>query len=520
MSEQSSGGDASSTPEDQVSATPDRSASVNEDGRPIWNDRVTLESGGNGRPPFAHTTGEVITTGGLDALQFARDNVDPGIGSIELDATFTLLTNVPDVPSIVRELELAGFRAQPNHVFFAHDSCCCGPHPSLFGGVPWLGGFAAPAVGGGPRATAVAGAPAYASPAYASPAYASPAYASPAYASPAYASPAYASPAYASPAYASPAYASPAYLNPVYVDPAYASGRRRSSARPATKLYADLGIARLAAAEAVEPTVEVVVLDTGYAMHDYKDLQVEAVLDLAVSEYPAASDTPTRPPGLTDELEPASGHGTFIAGLIRMGAPCAKVQIRSVLGPLGDGDEVTIGKAIKDLGAPHDPARGGLLNLSFGGSVMDTPGYLAAAVALAQKRGWVVVASAGNDATCEEQFPAAFPEVVAVGAVGPYGPAPFTNYGPWVRACAPGVDLVSTFFKWDGDQPPVDGVDQDKYTGWACWSGTSFSAPLVVAAVAREMALSGATAEQAVTRVIDHPALLRLPGLGTVINAL
>ena len=44
-------------------------------------------------------------------------------------------------------------------------------------------------------------------------------------------------------------------------------------------------------------------------------------------------------------------------------------------------------------------------------------------------------------------------------------------------------------------------------------------ASVVVGALAREMA-TGTTATDAVAKLVDNPALLRLPGLGTVINVL
>jgi subtilisin family serine protease len=133
----------------------------------------------------------------------------------------------------------------------------------------------------------------------------------------------------------------------------------------------------------------------------------------------------------------------------------------------------------------------------------------------------VVVASAGNDGTCEPMFPAALPGVVSVGAVGPDGPAFFSNYGPWVRACAPGVDLVSTFFRFAGaDVAAGSGPDPDNFDGWAIWSGTSFSGPVVAGALARTMMAEGCTGQEAVERVVDNPWLLRLPGLGTVVNVI
>ena len=61
---------------------------------------------------------------------------------------------------------------------------------------------------------------------------------------------------------------------------------------------------------------------------------------------------------------------------------------------------------------------------------MEQPGLLAAAVAGAQARGYVVVASAGNDGTCRPTIPASLPDVVSVGAVGPHGPGALQQLRP------------------------------------------------------------------------------------------
>jgi hypothetical protein len=463
-----------------------------------WADRLRFAPGPDS---FAYAPGDVIaaTPGAAEEVGrrlFPDDSLEsrrlPGVGGYEL------LSGVPEPRWLVTELRRLGVKAQPNHVFFTHSAgcgCCCPPHPSQTWGT--------------------AGGAVHGSPAYASPAYASPAYASPAYASPAYASPAYASPAYASPAYASPAYASPAYASPAYASPAQATGRRPSSARPAVEPWLSIALERCAAAAGASTQVPVVVLDTGLATSAFHSDALGSLLPLL--------DCPSRDGDQPDDdndldLDPAAGHGTFIAGLIQQIAPGTAIAMRRVLHAEGDGDEVQIAAAIDAL--PDVPDSGGILNLSFGGYVMEHPGLLASAVAGAQARGYVVVASAGNDATCRAQVPASLPDVVSVGAVGPHGPAPFTNYGDWVRACAPGVDLVSTFFAgWNGDEPPTGDGDADEYTGWACWSGTSFAAPVVVGALAREMA-RGFSAQDAVTRLIDNPALLRIPGLGTVVNVL
>jgi subtilisin family serine protease len=184
----------------------------------------------------------------------------------------------------------------------------------------------------------------------------------------------------------------------------------------------------------------------------------------------------------------------------------------------GDVDIATLGHFLGYIAGKADDWT--VLNLSFGGYAPEEMHSFARALRKVQEKGAVVVASAGNDATWRRAYPAFLPGVVSVGALGPFGPAPFTNYGPWVRACAPGSELVSSFFKnWQGPLPgPSTKIDPDRFKGWARWSGTSFAAPVVVAALLREIDRAGCTAEDAVKAVIDAPGLLRIPGLGTVVN--
>jgi len=158
-----------------------------------------------------------------------------------------------------------------------------------------------------------------------------------------------------------------------------------------------------------------------------------------------------------------------------------------------------------------------VINMSLGDS--EPSDEIEDAIDRAIDAGVIVVASAGNDGICRPSLPAALPDVISVAALGPNGPARFSNYGPWVRACAPGVDIVSRFFtKFDGNEVALPGgTDPDKFASWARWSGTSFAGPIVVAALARELQL-GLTTLEAVERVIDAPGLLRIPDFGTVVN--
>ena len=322
---------------------------------------------------------------------------------------------------------------------------------------------------------------------------------------------------YASPVYASPVYASPVYASPVYASPVYASVPVHSSARPApagAPLDALIQAYRLPRAPG---SATVIVLDTGLAMAEFRPTALEGTAPI----HAATVLDEDRPDENDDhQLDPAAGHGTFIAGVIDQVAPGCGITLHRVLSTFGDGDEAAIAACLNGLEL-DDPTHT-ILNLSFGGYVLEHPHKLARAVRRLQRRGVVVVASAGNDGTCRPTYPAALPDVVSVGAVGPGGPAPFTNYGPWVRACAPGVDLLSAFFREFHETAAATGGAgaAERFDGWALWSGTSFAAPVVVGALARTMAEAGCTAAQAVARVIDAPALMRIPYLGTVVNVM
>ena len=217
-----------------------------------------------------------------------------------------------------------------------------------------------------------------------------------------------------------------------------------------------------------------------------------------------------------DWLDPVAGHGTFIAGLLSRLAPSSEVTIGRVLENTGEGDDADIAYRINTLAAEGAPD---ILVLSCSCYTENdlAPLALSQAVAAIQHAGTVVVAAAGNDSTCRVTWPAALPGVIAVGALGPQGRAEFSNFGSWVTACAPGVDVISNFFdsvdKHDDHNPATA-----DYHGWARWSGTSFAAPIVAAAIAREVSLYGISALVAADRVVHDKRLFRMPDLGTVVN--
>src|SRR5205085_11433711 len=131
-------------------------------------------------------------------------------------------------------------------------------------------------------------------------------------------------------------------------------------------------------------------------------------------------------------LDPVAGHGTFIAGLVEQLAPGCEIRVEHLINPLGDVPELEVSTAIETLAALPDATRPEIISMSFGGTVFKDAGALRMAVLAARQANIVLVASAGNDGVSVPQFPAAFDEVIGVGAVGPDGPPPWTNYGDWV----------------------------------------------------------------------------------------
>ena len=453
-----------------------------------WTTRVRLSDRG-----YAYTPGEIVVVGeaaanaaGALVEQFAREK--SRVSQINGNDLLVSGPDSLDVAMIVAELRHVGYRAEPNYVMFGHSGGCCS---CCQGG-------------------------AHANPVFASPVFASGAQANPVFASSVGANPVFASPVFASPVFASPVFASPVFASPVFASPVFASyrdtGARPSTARPAADPK------RKAPALPGPGGERVFILDTGIA----EESQLPALINHAPHD-----SAPVRDRELPDEdrdnyLDPAAGHGTFIAGIIEQLAPGRMVEVHSVLTTFGDGKVSEIVQRLDELIAADRFDDRTIINLSFGGYADGESIALASAIRRVQRTGAVVVASAGNDGVCAPQFPAALPDVVAVASIDAYGPAPYSNHGPWVRACAPGTDVVSSFFAdFDGDAPvsPVPGgSDPDRFESWARWTGTSFAAPIVAAALVRHMALTGVNAKEAVAQIIDDPGLYRVPNFGTVIN--
>ena len=271
--------------------------------------------------------------------------------------------------------------------------------------------------------------------------------------------------------------------------------------------------------------VKVLVLDTGLAPDAV--IRGQILQDRCQGDPKAAE--------LSSPLPRSVGHGTFIAGLICGHSDNTTVEVRDVLDECGFIDDVALACRLADVPPDVD-----LLNLSFGGYGLG--GEMIATVRQLKRLTFrnlnlVIVAAAGNDGRDRPFLPAALPNVIGVGAVEPgsdgsFRRACFSNHGPWVDACAVGVDLVSAFPAFDGELAAVEPPHSCEEPGAsdaatppsgtfadrrARWSGTSFAAPLVTAAIARRMTGPGRAREAAGDLLLD-PAARRIPGMGVLVG--
>ena len=163
-------------------------------------------------------------------------------------------------------------------------------------------------------------------------------------------------------------------------------------------------------------------------------------------------------------LPAAFGHGTMVAGLVRLVAPTARIMPLTAFAPDGSGDVFNVVRAIYyavDHGA-------NVINMSF--SLADWSAELVRAVNYANEHDVICVASAGNNGEETLVFPSAFRHVVGVGSSNNLDlRSTFSNFGNGlVYLAAPGESLITPF--------PAG--------RYAAVSGTSFSAALVSGAAA------------------------------------
>lgn len=162
------------------------------------------------------------------------------------------------------------------------------------------------------------------------------------------------------------------------------------------------------------------------------------------------------------------GHGTHVAGIVLSIAPESNLMILKALSGDGEGEYKWIINAINyAISKKVD-----IISMSLGGYIDDE--NLHRAIRKAVNNNILVVCAAGNEGdnnplTNEYSYPAAYSEVISVGAVDEKAkPAYFSNSNKFVDVVAPGVGILSTF----------------KNNSYAVLDGTSMAAPHVSGALA------------------------------------
>jgi subtilisin family serine protease len=229
--------------------------------------------------------------------------------------------------------------------------------------------------------------------------------------------------------------------------------------------------------------------------------------------------TPT-PPGI-QPLERYTGHGTFVAGVLRCMAPGARIIVTDVF-PV-----TTAGSQLESTWIPRLEAALGLgadiFHLTISAHTRHDHPLITFQKWLERLRsygGAVCVVAAGNDGSRRLSWPAAFSEVVSVGALGSdwRGRASFSNFGPWVDVYAPGRDLINAYATGTYICKVHPYVNQPReFYGMAKWSGTSFSTPIVSGLIAARMTRAGETARQAAAALLAEARSHAIPGVGAIL---
>jgi subtilisin family serine protease len=187
---------------------------------------------------------------------------------------------------------------------------------------------------------------------------------------------------------------------------------------------------------------------------------------------------------LDDPSRAAFGHGTMVAGVIKLVAPTARIMPLKAFDASGEGYTSSVIRALHY--ATMNGAR--VVNMSF--SRPTASPELKRALDFASSRGVLLVASAGNTGTTALRYPAAYPNVLGVASTrNDDTRSSFSSYGAGnVSLAAPGEAIVTTY---------------PSGTYAAAW-GTSFSTPYVAGAAALLVGIQPSASPDQIASALAH----------------
>ena len=198
---------------------------------------------------------------------------------------------------------------------------------------------------------------------------------------------------------------------------------------------------------------------------------------------------------LDGEVDDAAGHGTFVASVIALAAPAARILPYRVLDDDGGGTAFNLALALADA-VERDVD---VINLSLG--YRERSVVVDLLLEEAARRGIVVVAAAGNDASATLPFPAVDSHVIAVTALS-----------------ADGTDLAD--FANRGDRAVLAAIGEDVYGAliqgeYGTSTGTSMAAPFAAAGAALVKSLDPEISPEIVRHLLEQSGVVMTDGSWT-----
>lgn len=165
---------------------------------------------------------------------------------------------------------------------------------------------------------------------------------------------------------------------------------------------------------------------------------------------------------LVDSTEHMDAHGEHVRSVIRQYCSACDVRQINVHGNMSPARLRLTLEETANIVQETNGATTVLINLSWGSYQYESS--IHRAIRKLRGLGAIIIASAGNDNASKPFYPAALDEVLGVCSSSRYRKtkAAYSNFGPWVSLCAPGLHYVSRPLQHGG----VAG-------------GTSFASPMV-----------------------------------------